>query len=222
MKISHTHLTPIFVIFVLAVFTVISTKSYANPSQDMIELYNQGASGDTDAVEQVHQQLLSVLKKEGKTPLTLIYLGSSETLLGRDAWMPWKKMAFTERGLARMDKALTLLLSTSESSSELSRVNGLLEPHLVKAMAASTFTSVPDLFNHFDRGYELYGELLNDSRFKENDFSATAWVYYYGVIAALRAEEISQATRWLQQMQQKNSDHPFTRKAQQAVLEEAV
>ncbi len=222
MKKTPPYVTTLSAIFVLAVVSLISTSSYANPNQAMIELYNQGASGDADAVEQVNQQLKVVLKKEGATPLTLIYLGSSETLLGRDAWMPWKKMEYTERGLAQMDKALNLLSNREQTQAKQPLVNGLIESNLVKAMAASTFTSVPDFFNHFDRGYEIYIELLNDSHFVNHDFSATAWVYYYGVLAAMKAEDVTQAKHWLQQMQLKNSEHPLTIKAQQTVQKEAA
>jgi len=41
--------------------------------------------------------------------LFLAYQGSSYTLVGRDAWMPWNKIGYTEKGLDMIGKALRML-----------------------------------------------------------------------------------------------------------------
>lgn len=69
-------------------------------------------------------------------------------------------------------------------------------------MAATTFTSLPDMFNHFERGYELYLSLFDEPSFSQQPFAATSWIYRYAIEAALRAEDVQQAKTWLAQMEQ--------------------
>ena len=40
---------------------------------------------------------------------------------------------------------------------------GLPEYYLSRAMAATTFTQLPGMFNHFEPGYELYLQLLAET-----------------------------------------------------------
>jgi hypothetical protein len=129
-------------------------------------------------------------------------LGSAETLQGREAFMPWNKMKFTERGLATIQKGLDLMANHPVPLQEQQRLQGLPEYQLATAMAATTFTSLPDMFNHFERGYELYLSLLNEPSFSQQPFAATSWIYRYAIEAALRAEDVQQAKTWLAQMEQ--------------------
>ena len=69
------------------------------------------------------------------------------------------------------------------------------------------------MFNHFERGYELFLELLENDEFKRQQYAATAWVYLYAVEAALKAEDMPQAKAWLEQMQQRGAQHPLTQQA---------
>ncbi len=39
-------------------------------------------------VDSVHDELSVLLEQQGATPLTLVYLGCTQTLQGRDAFMP--------------------------------------------------------------------------------------------------------------------------------------
>ncbi|KOF27223.1 hypothetical protein ACX09_20850, partial [Vibrio alginolyticus] len=89
----------------------------------------------------------------------------------------------------------------------------LPEYQLATAMAATTYTSLPDMFNHFERGYELYLTLLDDPSFNQQPFAATAWVYLYAIEAALRAEDMEQAQKWLAKMESFDSTHLETQTA---------
>ncbi|MGU3845399.1 hypothetical protein ACVZHT_27930, partial [Vibrio diabolicus] len=118
--------------------------------------FNQAAQGDSGLVDTVYGELSKQLEEQGATPVTLVYLGSAETLQGREAFMPWNKMKFTERGLATIQKGLDLMANQPIPLQEQQRLQGLPEYQLATAMAATTFTSLPDMFNHFESGYELY------------------------------------------------------------------
>ncbi|MEF2482559.1 hypothetical protein V4D09_04545 [Vibrio mimicus] len=184
----------------------------------MIQRYNQAAQGDTQLVEPLYTELENLIEQEGATALSLVYLGSTRTLMGRDAFLPWKKMRFSEEGLATIEKGLSLLNRDASSPEE--RRNGLPTRMLAVAIAAATYTSMPDMFNHFERGYDLYLTLLAEPDFQAQPFAATAWIYHLAIAAALRAEDKEQARLWVEKMQQTDANHPETQQAQ-ALLEQA-
>lgn len=201
--------------FRLALVTacLFSANALAIPSDAAIEIYNKAAQGDESLVEVAHQSFEQHIAQRGAEALSLVYLGSTQTLMGRDAWMPWNKMTYTEKGLATIAKGLDLLAANPTPLAEQQTRQGLPESFLAKSLAASTFTSLPEMFNHFDRGYELFLELLDDDEFKQQKYAATAWVYLYAVQAALNAGDMPQAKAWLDQMQQRGAQHPLTQQA---------
>jgi len=185
-----------------------------------IVIYNQAAAGNEDQVEPAYQAFSQLIKQEGATPLTLVYLGGTQTLKGRDARMPWKAMKHVEKGLASIDKGLTLLASETTPLTQQTVVTGLKESYLTRALAASTYSQLPDMFNHFERGYELFLTLLAEPEFQTQPFPASAWVYNYAIQAALRADDLPQASKWLAEMQIQDKTHPQTIEAQQLIAKE--
>ncbi len=193
----------------------------ANPNNETLSIYNQAAQGDEDLVDVAYEQLNATLEKEGATPLTLVYLGSTETLMGRDAFLPWNKMKFVEKGLATIDKSLHLLSDFETPIHEQERIQGLPESYLTRAMAAVTYSSLPDMFNHFERGYDLFIALLAEDNFRQQHFAATSWVYRYAIEAAIRAEDMKQAKEWLAEMETQDDSNIETMTAK-ALVEKAV
>ncbi|MBY7729124.1 hypothetical protein JHW46_02040 [Vibrio splendidus] len=177
------------------------TLALANPSTDVLDIYNQAAQGNEDLVEVAYERLNDTLQQDGATPLTLVYLGSTETLMGRDAFLPWNKMKYVEKGLSTIDKSLVLLKDEDQPIHEQPRVQGLPDSYLTRAMAAVTYTSLPDMFNHFDRGYDLFLSLLAEDVFQQQHFAATSWIYRYAIEASIRAEDFKQAQVWLEKME---------------------
>ena len=194
-------------------FSLVFSAQAALTNQD-ITIYNQAATGDETQVEPAYERFTQLIETEGATALTLTYLGSIQTLKGRDAWMPWTKMKHVEQGLANIDKGLSLLTSEITPLSQQASYQGLKENFLTRALGATTYSTLPDMFNHFERGYELFLTLLAEPEFKQQPFPASAWVYYYAVQAALRADDLPQATQWLTVMQQQGKTHPKTIAAQ--------
>ena len=89
---------------------------------------------------------------ETAAPLVLAYLGSAQTLQGRDAWLPWNKMRVTESGLAKIDKALRML----DARHETARLRGNPVAAQTRLIAAATFLAVPDfIFHRADQGRSL-------------------------------------------------------------------
>lgn len=179
-----------------------------------IAIYNQAAAGDEDLVESAYERFEQLIQAEGATPLTLVYLGSAETLKGRDAMMPWTAMKYVEQGLAKIGKGLNLLAMETTPIEDQPVVSGLPNSYLTRALAAATYSQLPDMFNHFERGYDLYLVLLSEPDFQQQPYQATAWVYGYAVQAALRADDINQANQWIAVMIERDKDHPESIKAQ--------
>ncbi|CAH7192184.1 hypothetical protein L1D33_03660 [Vibrio chagasii] len=187
--------------------SIAPTLALANPSSDVLDIYNQAAQGNEELVEVAYERLNDTLQQDGATPLTLVYLGSTETLMGRDAFLPWNKMKYVEKGLSTIDKSLGLLKDEDQPIHEQPRVQGLPDSYLTRAMAAVTYTSLPDMFNHFDRGYDLFLSLLSEDEFQQQHFSATSWIYRYAITASIRAEDLTQAQTWLKHMEMADADN---------------
>ena len=200
--------TTLFIVLALS-----SSFAFANPTESLLHRFHQAEQGNSDMVDSVHDELSTLLEQQGATPLTLVYLGCTQTLQGRDAFMPWNKMKFTERGLATIQKGLDLMAHQPLPIQEQQRLQGLPEYLLATAMAATTYTALPDMFNQFERGYELYLALFNDPSFRQQSFSSTAWIYRYAIEAALRADDTTQAKAWLAEMERLGYDNVETQSA---------
>jgi len=119
---------------------------------------NAGESGAaTDAAE----KLTKLVAAEPGNPLLLAYLGSAESMQGRDAWAPWKKMKFVETGLADIDRALALLKPEHAQAP----ASGVSIAEEVKVTAASTFLGLPGFFNRTEAGTKLAHELASQPDF---------------------------------------------------------
>ncbi|MFA0414871.1 hypothetical protein AB4520_13830 [Vibrio renipiscarius] len=197
--------------------TISSAPLYANPTAEILANYSQAAEGDKAMVESVYNQLNVLIDQQGAKPLTMIYLGSTQTLQGRDAFLPWNKMKYTEKGLATMAKGIGLLDTLPEDINQQERIQGLPEAYLAQAMAAVTYTSLPDMFNHFERGYDMYLNLLNHENFVQQPFAASAWIYHTGIVAALKADDLPQAQVWLDTMESLDAHNPLTQTAKSLV-----
>jgi len=194
-----------------------SHVALANPSEALISQYNQAASGDEELVTPVVDSLTQLIDQQGAEPLTLVYLGSGQTLQGRDAFWPWTQMKLVEKGLATIDKGLNLLSTQTTPVAEQEIIMGLPDSYLARAIAATTYSQLPDMFNHFERGYDLYIGLLEEPYMQQAPFEATAWIYSYAIEAALRAQDIKQAKLWQQVMEKRNPDHMETIKSKSLI-----
>ncbi|WP_260258687.1 hypothetical protein [Vibrio intestinalis] len=201
--------------------SLVSTPLLANPTPEVLSNYNLAAEGDETMVDTVYGQLNQLIDQQGAKPLTLVYLGSTQTMQGRDAFLPWNKMKFTEQGLATIAKGLGLIDTLPESIDQQQRVQGIPESYLAQAMAAATYTSLPDLFNHFDRGYDMFLTLLAQPQFEQQPFSATSWIYRYAIEAALRAQDLPQAKQWLTTMEKLDAQDKQTQAMQQLISDQS-
>lgn len=128
-----------------------STAVFAVTTDELTAVRKQFSTGEEseEANQSIHEKLQRLLQQEPDNPLLLAYYGSSETTLGKYAWMPWNKLGYVNDGIARIERALRLVGETTAPS--------LREVQLV---AASTYVALPEMFNTFDSGKKLLVELL--------------------------------------------------------------
>ncbi|MDD5031104.1 MAG: hypothetical protein PHH58_16675, partial [Rhodoferax sp.] len=95
-------------------------------------------------------------KAEPINPVLMAYAGAATAMRANTTWMPWKKIAYVEDGMALLDKALAML--TAEHNAPLQHeVPAALEVRLV---AANTFLAVPGFMNRGARGAKLLSDIL--------------------------------------------------------------
>jgi hypothetical protein len=123
--------------------------------QPAVEQFNRAAAGDTAAIEPAAQAFSALWQAEPGNLVLLAYAGAATSLRATTTWLPWKKMAYAEDGLAQLDKALAQL--TPAHNAPLQRgTPAVLE---VKLVAANTFLAVPGFMNRKDKGLKLLGEV---------------------------------------------------------------
>ncbi|WP_444916015.1 hypothetical protein [Microbulbifer sp. TRSA007] len=161
----------------------VSVSSLAAQDAQMEGLYQKAAAQGGAAIEDSYEAFKILQKDNPSDPIVLFYLGASETLMAKESWLPWRKVSYAENGIARMDKALTII---EEMDNPGRSSQGMPQDLLLKGIAATTFTKVPKFFNSFDRGFELYHELMGDPRMGYMPPDATHWIY----CGALQAAEL--------------------------------
>jgi len=93
-------------------------------------------------------------------PFVMVIKGSTLTLQGRDAWMPWNKMSYVEQGMDLIRKAVRALKPSDKEKT----FQGIPLDIQVKRTAADTYLSLPEMFNARSQGMEWAQEVAQDSR----------------------------------------------------------
>lgn len=126
--------------------------------QAALSSFQLARTGDESQIPGAVEKLQALVQAEPGQPLWLAYAGAATALQARTTFAPWKKMRYTEDGLAQIDKALALLPGTPPGALH----NGVPLPLEVKITAASTFLALPSMFNRGERGRRLLEEVQKD------------------------------------------------------------
>ncbi len=124
--------------------------------QPAFATFMQAGGGDTSAIDRAADAFAALLKTEPTNPVLMAYSGAATSMKATTTWLPWKKMAHAEDGLAQLDKALAML-TPAHSAVVQNGTPGNLE---VKLVAANTFLAVPSFMNRHERGVKLVKDLL--------------------------------------------------------------
>jgi len=175
------------------------------------QVYLEGVSGDKAATEDAARRFEALLGQNPGNPLILAYLGSSETLLGKQAWMPWNKMNHAEKGLGLLDTALESL--TAEHAGVRSR--GIPVGLEVRLTAGATFVRVPRFFHRFDKGKALLDALVADPLLAEAPAAFQASALFWAAQAAQEDGDEARRKTLLSKAVALDPEGPEGRKAKQ-------
>ncbi len=179
----------------------------------MIRLYQQAVAGDADARDDVKVYLEQLSDSEPENALVMVYKGSVMTLEGRDAWMPWNKIKYTEKGMDLMEQALNMRLDSKEVPTYLNHSLALE----IKMLCAITFTQVPKMFGRFEQGLELIDAIVTDKRYQQLSESQRAHLIYYRAEAAIKEDLIEDARNYYKKVLGMKVDDEIRAKAKEAL-----
>lgn len=177
--------------FVLAV-TVQAADYQSATFRNAYEQFMRVSNDDGGSSKTLTELWQSIVEEDERDPFALVMLGSSQTLRGRDAWMPWSKMNHTETGLETMARAVRLLTAEHRALS----FDGMPVTFHVKTMAAVTYIQVPEFFGRHEDSFYLFQDVLSDKDFLALPAEAQSFAFYYGIRAATAIDEPEQADKW--------------------------
>jgi len=181
-----------------------SLQATAVTPEEMQEVRQQfrGGLSSEQANQETYNMLHYMLEKEPDNPLLLVYFGSTETLKGRYAWMPWSKLGYVNDGLAHIERALRLAEQQEVANSPLM----ILAKYEVQLVAARTYVALPDMFNTFDSGKQLLDKLLEEEARNQwpNNFRAS--LYSAAARAAEHDGDVEAQAQWQQRADALNEE----------------
>jgi hypothetical protein len=183
---------------------------YSNADfQDAYQEYMTVSAGEGGSAKQLAKTWEHLYLADQKDPMALVMLGSSHTLMGRDAWMPWTKLRHTETGLEEMAIAQRLLTAEHKQI----YFDNLTVDLQVKTTAAITFTQVPEMFGRHEEGFYLFEDVLSDPALAKVPAPAVTYIYYYAISAALQIGKNEQAVAWQNELIELSVDDEYTQAA---------
>lgn len=164
----------ILCLFMVLPVTQAAKVEFGDRIQYAVVVFKQATQGKSDAVPKALALFKEIEKTHPNHPLLRSYIGSLTTMQARDAWMPWNKIRFAEKGLDMIDRVLDSLSPEHDLETNKS-VPVSLE---VKFIAASTFTSMPKFFNRRPQGRQLLKTITSSKTFTKTPpgFQATVWL----------------------------------------------
>jgi hypothetical protein len=183
---------------VLAVSLIgLGSVSAAVPEAQFQSAFNQfvqATSGDAGAIERATEAFSALLKTEPSNPVLLAYAGAATAMKATTTWLPWKKMAYAEDGLAQLDKALALL-SPAHNANVQNGTPGVLE---AKFVAANTFLAVPGFMNRGERGARLLSDVVSSPLLANAPLGFKGSVWLKAANHASNAKNTVEAKRYLE------------------------
>jgi hypothetical protein len=158
--------------------------------------FQRGAAGDDGAIDSAVKQFTSLTEADPSDPVLLAYSGAATALQARSAVLPWKKLAYADDGLARLDKALSLLQPAHDAPLH-RNTPASLETRFV---AANTFLGMPSMFNRQARGRRLLDEVLQSPLLAASPLPFRGTVWLRAGVAAAADNRPADARRWFEQV----------------------
>lgn len=213
---STSRLRPWFALCVLGAALTMPAFAASNTAfESAFSTFTQAQSGSDGAVEKASEQFAALSQAEPGNPVLVAYWGASTSMRATTTFLPWKKLAYAEDGLALLDKALAGLNAAHEAPSQRG-VPALLE---VRFVAANTFLAVPGFMNRQARGAKLLGEVVQHPLLASAPLEFRGAVWMRAAQWALAEKRPDEARRYLDKVVQENAPQAQAAKAQRSALQ---
>ncbi|MBN9365690.1 MAG: hypothetical protein J0H59_01505 [Comamonadaceae bacterium] len=141
-----------------AVLAAAACSAQAAPDAQFVPAFQSfllASEGQDAALASALAGFGALSQAEPASPVLLAYRGAATAMQARTTYLPWRKMAYAEDGLALLDKALAMLQPAHDAPGQ-RQIPAVLD---VKLVAANTFLALPAMMNRRDRGVKLLGEI---------------------------------------------------------------
>lgn len=161
----------------------------------------QATHGNEAAIEKSAEAFTTLLAQEPLNPVLMAYAGAATTMKALTTMLPWKKMRYSEDGLAMLDKALAML--TAAHNAPLQReVPAALE---VRFVACNTFLAVPGFMNRGVRGAKLLNDVLSNPLLASAPLSFRGDVWMKAAEVAAKDKRSDEARKYLNEVIKANA-----------------
>ncbi len=182
----------------------LSSSAWAIPDaqfQPAYEQFIQATHGNEAAIEKSAEAFTALLAQEPTNPVLMAYAGAATTMKALTTMLPWKKMRYSEDGLAMLDKALAML--TAAHNTPLQReVPAALE---VRFVACNTFLAVPGFMNRGARGAKLLNDVLSNPLLASAPLSFRGDVWMKAAEEAAKDKHPAEARKYLDEVIKANA-----------------
>lgn len=161
--------------------------------QSAFAAFIKASAGDSAAIDHAAEAFSGLLETEPANPVLLAYAGAVTAMKATTTMLPWKKMSFSEDGLAQLDKALAMLTPAHDAPVQ-NGTPGVLE---VKYVAANTFLAVPEFMHRHARGTKLLGDVLANPLLASAPIGFRGTVWMKAAAEATKAKNSPEAKRYL-------------------------
>lgn len=165
--------------------------------QTVYQSYMAAVDGDTSSTKKTFKALSELHDNEPDNVLINAMLGSTETLLARDAWVPWKKLKYAEIGLSRMDRSLK---NADNGSLDNLIFEGLPTKLWINTTVGCTFIEMPEMFDRLETGYQLLVDSIQSAAGQKQDVKSLAAMYLCAGKAAEKKGDMADAVIYLDKL----------------------
>ena len=181
----------------------------ARPDDELaaaFERFDQAGPANPAAVDDAAERFARLSAARPADPVLRAYAGATTSMRAVTTMLPWRKMTYTEDGLALVDKALAQLASVHEQPLHRG-VPAVLETRFV---AASTFLGLPAMFNRSERGRQQLDQVLGSPLLDSAPLPFRAVVWLRAARLAEDDKQPARARQWYERVVASNAPQAGT------------
>lgn len=160
-----------------------------------------GFRGDSGAIDRAADEFGALAQAEPADPVLQAYAGAAVAMKSTATLLPWRKMSYTEDGLAQIDKALALLQPVHDQPLH----RGVPASLETRFTAASTFLGLPEMFHRHARGAQLLADVLQSPLFDKAPLPFQGAVWMRAGQQAAKEQHADEARRWFNEVLQRQA-----------------